>query len=142
MYNYYVIMNSEELKINIENRYCDSKNGIDLADDDFLKIFFNNNEVTDKLSLHKLEKELRNFKDLPKYSVDADVLEEWENIKMVFPSLYPIALSILSIPTTQVSVEILFSVLKWVYNEHNERRSKLKKSNIEDVFLLKLNNYL
>ena len=58
---------------------------------------------------------------------------------MIFSNLYPIALSIMIIPATQVSVERLFFVFKWVYKE---RRSKLKESNIENILHLNLNYHL
>ena len=67
------------------------------------------------------------------------MLKELKKIKIVFLNLYNIALSILSTPVAHVSVERLFSVFKWVYNE---RHSRLKENDIEDMLLLELNNYL
>lgn len=64
------------------------------------------------------------------------VLKFWEDNKEHYPDLYPIALIIFSVPGTQVSVERLFSQLKFLLDP---LRNRLGSQMVNDIFILKAN---
>lgn len=64
------------------------------------------------------------------------VLKFWEEKEAQFPRLHKIALIVLAGAGTQVSVERLFSGLKFLLNDH---RSMLSSQNIEDILLIRGN---
>ena len=116
IYNYIIIMNRENEVINLDGSISSSSPKLNATGNYFLNYFKNSDGNNDGLSLPVLDKEFNNFKELPATLTKVDVLKEWEKIIFAFPNLYNIALSILNIPATQVSVDRLFSVFKWVYN--------------------------
>jgi len=66
----------------------------------------------------------------------ADVLQFWESKKMVWPELYELAQIVLAIPATQVSVERLFSALRFILRP---QRFNLSSSNVDDITFLNAN---
>lgn len=66
----------------------------------------------------------------------SNILNYWEKQKYTHPELYLLAITILAIPATQVTVERLFSALRFILNP---RRYKLSHTVIEDVMLLHAN---
>lgn len=68
-----------------------------------------------------------------------DILRYWKQRKVSNPRLYRIAMALLSIPSTQVTVERLFSQLKLVITDS---RTKLGDKMIKDIMLLKMNKSL
>lgn len=58
-----------------------------------------------------------------------------ENIE-TFPNLGPTAIDIISAPVTEVTVERLFSHLKFVLNKH---RTQIKDDLINDILFLQMN---
>ncbi|XP_062556825.1 uncharacterized protein LOC134221653 [Armigeres subalbatus] len=65
-----------------------------------------------------------------------NLLKHWVSQKFVSPELYRVALIVLSVSATQVSVERAFSALKLVLND---RRMNLTAAAVENNLLLKLN---
>ncbi|KAE8739352.1 hypothetical protein FOCC_FOCC015123 [Frankliniella occidentalis] len=84
--------------------------------------------------LDKFYRETPRVKDRKK-----PVLEWWEEHKHVWPALYEIALILHSIPATQVSVERLFSSLKFIMHS---LRNGLEDTMIEDLVLILNNSHL
>jgi hypothetical protein len=60
----------------------------------------------------------------------------WKEKAEMFPILSPIALDIISVPVTEVTVERLFSHLKTIVSKH---RSTLKDNLTEDILFLRMN---
>lgn len=56
---------------------------------------------------------------------------------MEYPELYEIAMVILAVPTTQVSVERTFSTLKLILSD---LRSSLSDKTLQNILLVKLNH--
>lgn len=92
--------------------------------------------AANKKSRSTIEAELSNFDSLPRLAVDTQVMDFWKNQK-AFPVLKGIALDIISVPVTEVSVERLFSHLNFILNPH---RSNMNQGLLEDVLFLRMNN--
>lgn len=67
---------------------------------------------------------------------ETNILEYWVSKKYDFPELFSLASVVLSLPTTQVSVERCFSGLALVLTNH---RARLSGTTLEKILLLKLN---
>lgn len=83
--------------------------------------------------LHAL---LKNFLNEPLLRSNANILEFWKSRKCTHPQLYFLSEITLSTPPTQVSVERLFSSLKFVLNN---LRMSLKDTIIEDILIVRNN---
>lgn len=68
-----------------------------------------------------------------------DIIEYWKKRKFNNPKMYPLARVILSAPSTQVTVERLFSQLKFVLTDS---RMRLSDVSIRDLMFLKMNQDL
>lgn len=68
-----------------------------------------------------------------------DIIKHWKQRKLSNPKMYRIAMALLSIPSTQVTVERTFSQLKLVLTD---LRSRLSDKSIKDIMLLKMNKNL
>ncbi|KAE8742106.1 hypothetical protein FOCC_FOCC012380 [Frankliniella occidentalis] len=66
----------------------------------------------------------------------SDVLQFWEDKKLVWPELYEMAMIVLAIPATQVSVERLFSALRFILRP---QRFKLAGDRVDDIVFLHAN---
>ena len=85
----------------------------------------------------KLEKEMEDYGKLAVPRKRRNQLEWWNGHINTFPILSKIALVIISTPVTEVSVERLFSHLKFILNKH---RSRLSGPFLEDILFLRMNN--
>lgn len=65
-----------------------------------------------------------------------DVFEYWERQRLGAPELYELAMVVLSIPATQVSVERLFSALRFILRP---QRYGLSAQHVDDVAFLNAN---
>lgn len=65
-----------------------------------------------------------------------DIIKYWENNKIKYPALYKLACVVLASPATQVSVERLFSSLKFVVSRY---RFNLNRNLIEDIIFIRNN---
>lgn len=72
------------------------------------------------------------FHSLPLVDRKTDLLQWWETNKFMYPELYSLALIVHSLPVTQVSVERLFSGLKFVFSD---LRGSMHASILNDVML-------
>lgn len=68
-----------------------------------------------------------------------DIIRYWKQRKFTNPGMYRIAVTLLSIPSTQVTVERLFSQLKLLITDS---RTRLNGKNIKALMLLKANESL
>ncbi|CAK1590295.1 unnamed protein product [Parnassius mnemosyne] len=66
-----------------------------------------------------------------------NILLFWERKKNILPDLYILSKIVLAAPSTQVSVERLFSSLNFVFNK---LRTKLKSDLIDDILFLRNNS--
>lgn len=73
------------------------------------------------------------------YDKKLRILEYWRRKKRVYPRLYKLALIIFAVPTTQCSVERLFSAMKYILSDV---RSSLGSTKLEDILLLRTNSEL
>lgn len=72
-------------------------------------------------------------------NTEFDLIQYWRKKKAVCPRLYRLAQVILAVPSTQVTVERLFSQLKFVLTDS---RLRLTDRAIKDLMLLKMNQDL
>lgn len=105
--------------------------------------FVTNRDINiDQQNLQSLEREI-NFKLVaflrePVLPSKSSILEYWQQKKMTDPYLYNLAKVVLATPPTSVSVERLFSSLKFVLNN---LRMSLNDLIIDDVLVVR-NNHL
>ncbi|XP_055549065.1 uncharacterized protein LOC129732305 [Wyeomyia smithii] len=71
--------------------------------------------------------------------VNFDIMQYWKQRKFANPNIYRLAIALLSVPSTQVTVERLFSQLKLVLTDS---RTCLSDKMISDIMLLKMNSSL
>lgn len=132
-----------------------SGNMDDSASDNFVDLYLANlfNEDTANLntsagstSTDTFLTEIVKLETRPKVSIIAtsgqesmDILHYWKQRKVSNPHMYLIAMALLSIPSTQVTVERLFSQLKLVMTD---ARTRLGDQRIKDIMLLKMNKSL
>lgn len=77
------------------------------------------------------------FTGTKRLKAKTDVVQYWEDQRFRQPDLYELSSAVLAIPATQVSVERLFSSLKYVLNP---LRYKLSAENIDGIMLLHSNH--
>lgn len=65
-----------------------------------------------------------------------NILKFWKSMETVYPEIYILSKIILSVPSTQVSVERLFSGLKFILSPY---RSNINSQNLEDQLLVRTN---
>lgn len=65
-----------------------------------------------------------------------NILKFWKSMENIYPEIYVLAKIILSVPSTQVSVERLFSGLKFILSPY---RSNINAQNLEDQLLVRTN---
>lgn len=65
-----------------------------------------------------------------------NILKFWKSIENIYPEIYVLAKIILSVPSTQVSVERLFSSLKFIFSPY---RCNINFQNLEDQLLVRTN---
>ena len=79
------------------------------------------------------------YKHTRQLSRKKNLLEFWESRRLLQPELYTLATTVLAIPATQVSVERLFSSLRYVMSP---LRYNLTADIIDDVLLIHNNDFL
>ncbi|KAK2579426.1 hypothetical protein KPH14_002638 [Odynerus spinipes] len=89
-------------------------------------------------SLHSLDimNMLRKFLEYPRLDSKENILEFWDRNKNNIPELYSLAKIALSVPPTQVSVERLFSSLKYILSY---LRYNLSDNILDDILMLRVN---
>lgn len=68
--------------------------------------------------------------------VSENIIKWWSDHKNIYPDLYQVASVILVVPCTQVSVERLFSQLRYILDP---LRNRLSEEVIDDILFLKSN---
>ncbi|KYM94576.1 Zinc finger BED domain-containing protein 4, partial [Cyphomyrmex costatus] len=91
------------------------------------------------LYLHRIENELERYNNEQKrISRRINILEFWEEKKQDQLELYKLAMIVLAVPATQVSVERLFSGLKFILSP---LRTNISENILENYCLLELIEY-
>lgn len=88
------------------------------------------------VAANKLENEINEWLIQPRCNSSINVLDFWKAKKYVYPELYKIAVVVLAIPCTQVSVERAFSALVLVLTKS---RTRLSPENLTDILMVRLN---
>lgn len=68
-----------------------------------------------------------------------DILEYWKKRKFSNPRVYRLAMVVLAAPSTQVTVERLFSQVKFILTDS---RMRLSSVSVKDIMVLKMNKDL
>lgn len=114
------------------------------ADDPFA-IFLNNAAKksidsvpigTQILTQEQILYKIRSFSSRPSVHYKTNIMDYWNNLKFEEPQLYELAIVLLSVPVSQVSVERAFSSLSYIFNNY---RSRLSPNVLNQVLLLRLN---
>ncbi|XP_024892141.1 uncharacterized protein LOC112467670 [Temnothorax curvispinosus] len=79
---------------------------------------------------------LINFGNEERIKYEEDIFLYWEKKKVTCPELYELAVTVLALPVTQVSVERLFSNLKFILNY---LRNKMSCTLLNDILLVRCN---
>ncbi|XP_050064804.1 uncharacterized protein LOC126553723 [Aphis gossypii] len=85
-----------------------------------------------------IQREIVNFMQLPREDKSKNIMDIWTTLKKMYPLMYECALVALALPTTQVTVERLFSSLKFILND---QRNRMNPSLLEDIMVVR-SNYL
>ncbi|XP_034252574.1 uncharacterized protein LOC117652049 [Thrips palmi] len=93
-----------------------------------------NNKASRRATLRALLDE--HDRTTPPLSAKENVFTYWEKQKMLCPELYALAMVVLSIPASQVSVERLFSALRFILRP---QRFGLSSRHVDDVMFLHAN---
>ena len=96
-----------------------------------------NLNVTEEFIEKGIKPVLRLFLKKEFQPASADVLKFWERSKNIWCELYPLAMIVLAAPATQVSVERLFSSMRFIFST---LRGNLK-NDILDAILVVRSNY-
>lgn len=83
-----------------------------------------------------LKNSLRSFQQLPPLTCKTNILEFWRQNKNNMPQLHKLATVVLAVPSTQVSVERLFSSLKYILSPH---RYNLRDEIVNAVIVVRAN---
>jgi len=85
----------------------------------------------------KMETLLKTYKlDEKRLSHKTNILEYWKTMKTKYPEIYQLAQIVFSVPATQVSVERLFSGLKFILSPY---RCNITPEHLEDQLLVRTN---
>lgn len=103
----------------------------------FLDSFDGNVTAENEKSATNIDVLLLEFKSLPiKLKYTDNLLIYWESQRKAMPELYALANIVSAVPMTQVSVERLFSSVKFVYSD---LRHNLGHKLLEDILLIRSN---
>lgn len=83
-----------------------------------------------------LQRELNIYQSISRVSPNSDVSKYWTNAFQEFPSIASVALDVISVPVTEVSVERVFSHLNYIMNKY---RTSLDEGLLEDILFLRMN---
>lgn len=85
----------------------------------------------------KIETLLKSYYiDQKRINHKTNILQFWKSMQPFHPELYRLAFVVFSVPATQVSVERLFSGLKFILSPY---RSNIGSKNLEDQLLIRTN---
>lgn len=112
-----------------------------LKDNDFEKLLQNAEATRSNVSYNNntcqtLDNEIEEYLKEPRLKNSSNILHYWTIKKDKMPKLFDLSEIILAIPPTQVSVERLFSALKFILSPH---RSSTKPDIIQHILLIRLN---
>ncbi|XP_028982268.1 uncharacterized protein LOC114841448 [Diachasma alloeum] len=80
---------------------------------------------------------LEEFGEAPLFlDPNSDILHFWESKKHVMPQLYQLAIIVHGAPATQVTVERLFSGVRYIYSD---LRANLKSKILDDIMVIRCN---
>lgn len=82
------------------------------------------------------EQNLLNFKLTPLLDRKVDLLTFWSENKNTNPQLYKLAMIVLAIPMTQVSVERVFSAAEYVFSD---LKGGMSSDLLQDILLIRCN---
>lgn len=87
-----------------------------------------------RILLREFQSEMLDFEE--------DLLEYWDRVKCFKPQLYELAMIILATPATQISVERLFSELKFITSDQkSSSKSEVQNANFKNATLLVRSNF-
>lgn len=86
----------------------------------------------------RIKQILMEFRATPRLRRQEDLLHYWERRKISDPELYLLAIIVNAVPMTQVSVERLFSAMKFIYSD---LRANLDPQLTEDILLIRCNGF-
>ncbi|EFN68823.1 Zinc finger BED domain-containing protein 4 [Camponotus floridanus] len=94
-------------------------------------------QLHEHLSLRRIEILLDGYnQEQRRISRKTNILEFWKEKSMIQPELYKLAMVVLAVPATQVSVERLFSGLKFILSP---LRTNIDEAILEDQLLVRAN---
>lgn len=125
----------------------DNDNGLaSMNDSDELETFLQEKDNESSLSFNsptqgstatRIEAALKSYYlDQKRLSHKLNVLKFWKQMETTYPELAELAKTIYSVPSTQVSVERLFSGLKFILSPY---RTSVSSKNLEDQLLVRTN---
>lgn len=79
---------------------------------------------------------LDNFLKIPRIQKKENLLHYWESRKDLFPELYTLSNIVHAVPMTQVSVERLFSSMKFILSD---LRTNLSHDILDDILIVRSN---
>ncbi|KAL4091294.1 hypothetical protein QTP88_026003 [Uroleucon formosanum] len=80
-----------------------------------------------------IKSEIVSFMQLPREDKSKNIIDIWTKLKKKYPLMYECAMVALALPTTQVTMERLFSSLKCILND---QRNRMNPSLLEDIMVL------
>lgn len=116
---------------------------VDDSDDDLLeqiikkKTECQQNDIAESVINDSLVEEIRKFKLLKREPAKSNIIERWTQLKLTFPTLHQLAMTVMAVAPTEVSCERNFSILDFVLTK---RRNRLTDTNLEMILFLKLNS--
>ncbi|XP_050529688.1 uncharacterized protein LOC126899142 [Daktulosphaira vitifoliae] len=81
-----------------------------------------------------LEDEIEKFLQKPRDKQNESIMDVWDKYKMKYPKLYILSVIVLALPTTQVTVERLFSSVKFILSD---QRARLNKNILDDLMVVR-----
>lgn len=127
------IANEEE---NVNEKDDESGKEKESEEEDLLGAFL---DATDGNNINNtesrlIEKYLYNFRKTQRIGAKDNLITWWENKKFHMPELYQLAMIIHAMPITQVSVERLFSSMKYIFSD---LRGNLSPELLDDILVIR-----
>ncbi|XP_043461187.1 uncharacterized protein LOC122497881 isoform X2 [Leptopilina heterotoma] len=116
---------------------------MDVAEDDLLELLLKRKDAERQIRIASgncpIERLLDDFLKIPRIPKNENLLEYWETKKDLFPELYSLSNIVHAAPMTQVSVERLFSSMKFILSD---LRTNLSHDILDDILLVRSNKEL
>lgn len=106
---------------------------------DSLETILKNIEKENSEKHHTVRDLLNEFLKEKRVALHENVLQWWEDRRNIRPQFYIVAKVLLAIPATQVSVERLFSGVKFIMNPS---RNRLEEDSLNAILVLRTNKDL